>query len=171
MITQSQLKKLFHYEPKTGLFTRKVSTAKCVKVGDIAGCDNGRGYLRIKIDGKNYMNHRLAFMYMIGRFPNEETDHINHDKHDNRWCNLRECSRQENLRNYPIGNRNKSGYMGVCYHKRQKKYCARIRTGSGSLHIGSFDSPLDASIAYRKEADRLGFHENHGTTKTRFRSS
>lgn len=170
MITQSQIKRLFHYDPETGVFTRKVSTAKCVKIGDIAGCDNGRGYLRIKIDGKSYMSHRLAFIYMLGRLPHGETDHINHDKHDNRWGNLRECSRQENLRNSPIGNSNKTGYIGVHYHKKQKKYCAAIRTGSSRVNIGSFDSPSDASEAYRKEAVRLGYHENHGTTKTKFRA-
>lgn len=98
MLTQDRLKELLHYDEDTGMFTWIVSTARCVKVGDIAGSKNGKGYLHIMVDKRIYLAHRLAFLYVHGRFP-EFTDHINWIRDDNRISNLREVTQQENNQN------------------------------------------------------------------------
>jgi len=86
MITQTILKELFSYNPDTGIFIRKVSISNQV-AGTVAGSKD-YDYIRIVVNKKRYLAHRLAFLYMLGKMP-VEVDHINRNKHDNRWCNLR----------------------------------------------------------------------------------
>lgn len=57
------------------------------------------GYLIIKIKGKQYKAHRLVFAFFYNRFPEEEIDHINRNRKDNRIQNLKECNRKENINN------------------------------------------------------------------------
>ena len=70
---------------------------------------NNGGYLEGKILGKYYKAHRVIWLWMTGEWPKEQVDHINHDRTDNRWCNLREASRLENYRNQSQYKNNKSG--------------------------------------------------------------
>ena len=99
MLTQERLKQLLNYDPETGIFTRIISVSSNALKGDIAGWINGHGYRQLSIDYKKYDCHRLAFLYMLGKLPNEEVDHINHIRSDNRWINLREVTRHENKKN------------------------------------------------------------------------
>jgi hypothetical protein len=76
MITQERLKDLLHYDPETGFFSRPNGTPTS-RVPTV------NGYVMIMIKGKRYYAHRLAFLYMIGRWPLYEVDHINRIRHDN----------------------------------------------------------------------------------------
>src|ERR1700730_6426271 len=98
MLTQERLKELLSYDPETGIFRwiAKSSPFSNILIGDIAGSPLAHGYLQIKIDGEQYLQHRLAFLYMLGRLPKGEGEHANLDKADNRWCNLREATRSLN---------------------------------------------------------------------------
>lgn len=106
-LTQEELKEVLTYDPETGVFIWKVRPGYRVKVGDKAGCVGADGYSQIAYKGKLRKTHRLAWLYMTGKYPKEDIDHINGDKSDNRWDNLREASRQENCRNIK---RRKEGY-------------------------------------------------------------
>jgi hypothetical protein len=162
-LTQEDLREQLHYEQDDGTFKWKVSSAKRVKVGDVAGTvDSVTGYRRIRINGKRYFAHRLAFLYMAGEFPPEGVDHINHDRLDNRWVNLRPASQQENNKNVSMSVRNKSGFTGVHWYKPLDKWMANIKINGKSKHLGYFKD-LDEAIACRKEANtKYGFHQNHG---------
>ncbi len=163
-MTQNQLKKLVHYEPTTGVFTR-INTSKYSSYndGDVINRINDEGYPSSYIGGKTYRLHRLAFLYMIGSMPKHTVDHINHIKIDNRWVNLRDVTGAENMRNQSINAKNKSGHNGVHWHKRHSKWCANIFYQGKIVSLGSYDNISDA-IAARKEADiKYGFHLNHGT--------
>ena len=92
MITQSELKELLNYDPATGVFTWLVSRGR-VKASSVAGHVHSRGYIVIMVDGRRHLAHRLAFVYMTGTFPDDQVDHINEIKADNRWINLREATR------------------------------------------------------------------------------
>lgn len=140
MITQKRLKELLHYDPETGLFTWKVSRGG-VKAGSITGCYGCHGYLRISIDGKRYLSHRLAFLYIDGAFPPEQVDHINEVKDDNRWCNLRHATHGQNQKNQKSIN-------GYSFDPGAGKYRANTRISGRIKHLGLFRTKLAAAYAY-----------------------
>lgn len=161
MITQERLKELFHYCPETGIFTWKASIERR-NSGSVAGYAGALGYMQVCLDGSQYYLHRLAILYMTGSFPKEHTDHIDHNRGNNRWENIRAVSQSENLRNQTMAKNNKSGFAGVCWHKSSGKWLARIGGTSKRIHLGSFSDVNDA-IAARKKADiKHGYHANHG---------
>jgi HNH endonuclease len=87
-LTAARLRAALRYNPDSGAFQWLGRPANGVRVGDAAGCLSSRGYLVFGIDGRNYFGHRLAFLWVKGRWPMGEIDHVNGDKADNRWCNL-----------------------------------------------------------------------------------
>lgn len=154
MLTQAELKQLLHYDPETGLFTRLTSPSTNAKVGDIAGW-NSCGYVRIKLNKKMYMAHRLVWLYMYGKFPDHQIDHINHNRSDNRLCNLRAVTHQQNQWNPQRRKDNTSGYIGVRFHKAAQKYTATICCNKKNRHIGCFDTLEQANLAYLKAKAEL----------------
>jgi hypothetical protein len=156
MITQEELKRLFSYDPETGDFTRLVKTCSKVKVGDTPQGLNNYGYKRVRIDGRIYYQHRLVFLYTEGEVP-AYVDHVNGDKADNRWSNLRPTTPRDNARNTGKRSNNTSGYKGVCWCKRRQRWVARIRVESLQKHLGYFTTKKEAYRAYCKAA-----HKYHG---------
>jgi len=147
ILTQECLKELLHYDPDTGIFTWKVSKGAS-RAGAVAGFLN-KGYSRIRIDGNYYSSHRLAWLYVNNIWPDDQIDHINGIKLDNRICNLRMATNAENQQNYhlPKAN-NKSGFLGVSLHKPSKKFMATIRINGIKKNLGYFSSAEEAHDAY-----------------------
>ena len=143
MLTQQKLKELLYYYPETGVFTR-LQDRRAVKKGSVAGSYNTKGYLKIRIDSKAYLAHRLALLYMTGEFPPDQVDHINRIKDDNRFANLRLVSNLENCHNQSIHKHNTSGITGVCWHKRKKKWTAYIWVNNKRIHLGYYDTIEEA---------------------------
>ena len=154
MITQDELKEVLEYNPDTGIFTWKKVNSNRIKVGDVAGYKHNKdGYISIGVNKKRYLAHRLAYLYMTGNFPENDTDHINHIKDDNRWTNLRPATHSQNMRNKSMKKSNKSGYKGVTYYR--KKWFAQIRHNGKTLYLGYYNTPIEASLAYKKKAIEL----------------
>jgi hypothetical protein len=143
MLTQEKLKSIIHYCPDTGIFTRLSNGTKYSK-GDIITSLLHGSYYRVMIDGKRYLCHRLAFLYIEGKMPDGIVDHINRDTKDNRFTNLRHAERRGNNININKKKNNTSGYTGVVFHKKTKKWRAQYAKG----HIGLFDKKEDAFDAY-----------------------
>lgn len=163
---QELLKSIVHYNNETGIFTWSVDRGGRVKKGNVCGSIK-QGYIIIKIMGKSYPAHRLAFLYMIGRFPEIHVDHINGDRSDNRFCNLVECTQKENAKNRSLSLHNKSGTTGVSFRKRNSKWVASITKNYKKISLGEFSEKKDAILA-RKEAEVLhGFNPNHGSKSRR----
>ena len=130
------LDQILSYCPKTGIFRWKVNRPPRGKTGDIAGYNNGSGYVKISIKGKRYYAHRLAFICM-GQPEPEIVDHINRIPYDNSWENLRAVTQKEN-------NLNRESTKGI--RKRYGKWYARI----SAAHIGVFDTEEQAKTAYKQ---------------------
>jgi hypothetical protein len=129
------------------------------KNGDIAGFTHKQsGYYRIRINGKQYQAHRIAWLYINGNFP-DKIDHINHIKNDNRISNLRNASYVDNNRNATQRVDNTSGVTGVCWHKKNSRWIVKI----GGQYIGSFNCINDAIATRKQKEQEINYHENHGT--------
>lgn len=146
-LTADRLREILAYDPETGVFTWKVRTANCVRVGDVAGSFDDKGYIKIKIDGRMHKAHRLAWLYVHGVWPKSGIDHVNSVRDDNRSANLREATQAENMQNERVSrSNNKTGFLGVA--PSYGKFQAQIWVGGKKMHIGTFDTPEEAHAAY-----------------------
>ena len=162
MITQQRLKQLLDYDPTTGIFTWKVRRGGSAKAGSVAGCKKFDGYNYIKIDDKPCAAHRLAWLFIHGKFPNDQIDHINGVRDDNRIENLRDVDQFTNARNIAKRNDNTSGITGVCWHKVRNKWESRINIDGRKLHLGLFDCKATASYVAKHFRRKNGFTIRHG---------
>lgn len=106
------------------------------------------GYIRVGVDGAVYRAHHLAWLWMTGEWPSFQIDHVNSDGFDNRWSNLRLATQEENTRNAKRRSDNTSGFKGVHWRERDKKWNARIWANGKRLHLGSFETAEAAHAAY-----------------------
>ena len=153
----ARLKDLMYYNPDLGIFT----WLKGVKKGKKAGTRESSGYIKIKIDGKDYKAHRLAFLYMYGFMP-DEIDHINHDKTDNRILNIRSVTHAENCKNLKKSKNNTSGLNGISYDKTNNLWRSRITVNGKAIYLGRRRSFFDACCLRKSAENKYGFHKNHG---------
>lgn len=147
--SQEQLRSIFDYDPETGLFSWRINTRNGkAKIGDRAGFPHCHGYWHLKLNGRTYIAHRLAFVWMTGQLPPEDVDHIDNDKSNNRWANLRAATRSENRANTPVSRSNTSGLKGVSWFKPTGKWQAQIKLRGQSIALGMYDCPAAAHFAY-----------------------
>lgn len=164
-MTQEKLRSFLHYDPETGVFTHLTKTIRR-EAGDEAGNINKLGYRVIYIHAKPYYAHRLAFLYMTGRYPHEVADHINGIRHDNRWCNLREATRSENIINQPLRKDNTSGYRGV--YPSGKRFRALITVNKQRIRLGSYATAEEAGrVAQAARQHYFGAFATSRTTTTK----
>lgn len=150
-ISAERLREALSFDPETGEFRRRRPN------GTISGKRAGSGshhkrYRYLRVDGINYSEHRLAWLFIYGKWPDGEIDHINMDRADNRIVNLREATPSQNQANRKVRKRNKLGIKGVMLHKRDRKYVAQIKRGNKVKHLGYFQTAEEAAEAYRKAA-------------------
>ena len=156
-LNSTRLREFVSYDPDTGVFTWAQSKGRA-KRGTSAGWRKSNGYVGIHIDGKNYLAHRLAWLYVHGVWPPDMLDHINGVRDDNRITNLRCVSAGDNLNNQRAPHANsKSGYLGVSPWRN--KWRAVIQVNRKQVHLGVFDTPETAHHAY-VEAKRAHHQTN-----------
>lgn len=154
--TQQQLMDLLHYDPKTGLFTHKQTRGKG-KSGEVAGSLSRYGYIDIRLLNRLFKAHQLAFLYMTGSFPEPPLtpDHINGNRTDNRWCNLRLANHHEQTWNSTRHRRNKSGLKGAWPCKTTGRWISMLQDGSRRIWLGRFDTAQEAHEAWIKKATEI----------------
>jgi len=165
-LTQDQLKERLIYNRETGVFTRAKAVGhngnwkEGLEVGYVSSSD-GYIYISIQPYGK-FSAHRLAWLYVTGEMPNDEIDHINHIKTDNRFKNLRSVSHKDNGRNTSKPSNNTSGVVGFSWRKDRGKWQCHIKVNGKKLSLGCYACIKEAAKV-RKDAElKYGFHKNHG---------
>ncbi len=161
-ITLKNLKELLDYNPETGIFKWKFKRQGTQKTDFTAGYLRKDGYVRICLNKNRYMAHRLAWLYMNGMWPKGQIDHIDHNRSNNKLCNLREVSHQENHKNKGMNSNNTSGVTGVCWITRINKWASYIMIDGKNKYLGEFKKFEEAVEARKKAEIKFLFHENHG---------
>lgn len=149
-ISAEALRNLLSYNPEVGEFRWAVRRGK-MNAGQPAGTINGMGYHQIMLNRKLYLSHRLAWLYVHGKLPDAQIDHINGVKSDYRICNLRECSHGENHQNrgkQKNGGISTSEFHGVSRRKDCDRWKAEICVNGKRKHLGLFIKEVDAKNAY-----------------------
>lgn len=155
VLDAKRLREVLDYDSETGVFTWKYRAEARVQwnacwVGKKAGCIGSRGYVNIYIDNKQYKAHRLVWLYVYGCWPEEEIDHKNLCRSDNRLDNLRLATRIQNCGNQTSYKNNKSGVKGIFWF--QNRWCAQIQYQGQKCHLGRFRTPEEACRAYEQAA-------------------
>ena len=149
MVSRERLAQLLAYEPVTGLFKWRVNRGRA-RAGYVAGCLASHGYWFIRVDGRLYTGHRLAWLYVHGSFPHDELDHVNGVRSDNRLANLRPASSRQNKGNTKLRSDNTSGYKGVV--RSLSGWEAQIEVDGRCKRLGIFSEPQLAHAAYQQAA-------------------
>jgi len=175
------LHRLVRYEPETGKLFWKPRTPEMFKSGSVSSesicdlwnknfagaealnADHGDGYKHGSLMGKKCLAHRVVWFLHHGSWPDDQVDHINGDRSDNRIENLRAVSNLVNGRNRRKSVRNSSGITGVYWCPEQSKWRASICVDGKLKHLGRFDT-IEAAASARKRAEMVNsFHPNHGS--------
>lgn len=152
-LSLARLKELLEYEPETGVFRQKLRRkGSGLRPGEVAGGLSDQGYVLIGIDYKKYRAHRLAWLWMTGEWP-DGIDHINGDRTDNRWCNLRVADQSHNTANSKLSRASTTGLKGVS--RFRDKWQAGITKNRVRRALGLFETPEEAHAAYCKAAREL----------------
>lgn len=151
VLTQERVRELFDYNELTGVVTWKVrprKKANRIKPGDIVTSIGGSGYYRVGIYGLRYPLHIIIWLWMEGYFPEHQIDHINRNKLDNSWVNLRPITPQCNARNTGNFSNTTSGVKGVTYSKKDRIFESYFRVNGKKCTIGRSKDFTEA-VAYR----------------------
>lgn len=159
--------KILNYDKDTGIFTWKERLSQRANIGSVAGSvlktNKSTSYLRIKIAGKSYLAHRLAWLYcndsVMGII-----DHIDRNGLNNSLSNLRLTTKKGNAKNQKLRSDNTSGFNGVYLHHINKKWVAYVTENKKMKYIGSFIHKENAINARDTENKNLGFDNNHGVS-------
>lgn len=161
-LTQERVRELFTYNPLDEHLRAKVKRkGSSTNVGDIVGCPNNTGYLRVCIDRKYYTVHKVIWLYATGQLLGTPIDHIDGNRSNNRLENLRKVTKQENERNKTVRRDNKLGILGV-EQRKSGRFVAYITPNRKKLCLGTYDTLEEAAEARHQANIRYGFHENHG---------
>ena len=158
-LTAARLREILDYDPETGVFRWRVPVGRWgrIKPGTVAGGPNFYGHLRLFIEGKFFYCHRLAWLYVTGGWPDGDIDHLDGDRSNNRFSNLRDVTHQPNTENRRKAHRGKSSKLplGVSVDKRDGAYSASIMVNGKSIALGRYVSPELAHAAYLDAKRRM----------------
>lgn len=148
LITSDILKTYLKYDALSGEFTRILSK-RSDRIGKPAGTINTDGYVVISIESRPYYAHRLAWLYMTGAWPSLEIDHMDGNRSNNSWSNLRIAKHSQNATNSRMRRNNTSGAKGVSFYKPYNKWRAYITHKGKHIGLGYFNTVEEASKAYQ----------------------
>lgn len=151
------LREMFYHDIDRGVLIWKFAPRNQYLIGRIAGNKNKvTGYIEVMVRGSTYKVHRLIWAHVYGSYPENDIDHIDRDKTNNRLSNLREATRMQNCYNKPANKTNLLGLRGVSITKHGR-YRAVLCADGVRKHLGVFATPAEASLAYQAASiERVG---------------
>lgn len=151
-LTQARVRELFDYR-EDGQLVRRVTVGSSAQAGDLANHCRPDGYLGVGIDGKYYLCHRIVWLWYYGYLPENQVDHIDRDRSNNRILNLREVNQTCNLRNGKVKTTNTSRITGVGWHKRIGKWTSQIMNNNKRVYLG-YSTDFTEAVALRLTAEQ-----------------
>lgn len=155
-LTAQRLRELLSYDSATGEFAR-LKPGHGSRVGTVQQNKTAFGYIRIRIDNRQYLAHRLAWLHFYGEWPKQIIDHIDGDKANNRIGNLRDVSNAINMQNMKKAKRSNktSSLLGVSWDRNRLKWKAALVVDRETIALGRFDTEEEAHEAYLSGKRRL----------------
>ncbi len=149
--TSMDLHHCFSYSPDIGSLVWKERGVGLAhrKGGRIAGTIRKDGYVHVQVGPKSYYAHCLIWCMVTGIWPEDQIDHKDLNRSNNKWDNLRAATPSQNKAN--IRALNRLGAKGVEVLPNGK-FRARITKDGRDYHLGCFDSLDDAKAAYLDSA-------------------
>lgn len=157
-LDQSKLKSVLDYDQESGVFVWKIGPNRSIKAGTVAGRIDRLGYTRVQINGKSYLSHRLAWLFVFGEMPSMHIDHTDGNPRNNAISNLRLATSVQNMQNTrkPYAHA-RSGLLGAAWNNSKQKWSSAITVGGKRKHLGTFKTKEEAHAKYI-EAKRI-YHE------------
>lgn len=153
-----RLRQVFDYDPYTGILTWRFKISSNIRIGDVAGCDDGRGRLCVRVNDVLMLVHRVAWAVFTGHHPDNEIDHRDGDPSNNRIQNLRNVCHTVNMQNMHKARKdNKTGFLGVMMDKKTSRFRANISINGRQTNLGTFATAEEAHAVY--VAAKRRFHE------------
>lgn len=158
-LTSGELRRLLTYNANTGVFTWNTRVSQRCRIGDTAtGRVTSGGYIQITISGRVYVAHRLAWLYVYGEWPDDELDHVNGNRSDNRIVNLRPATRKQNMENKRLYKNSSSGSRGVSWDSKAGMWRASVTSLGKAHHLGFFHDKEEAAAVAREKRLQLFTH-------------
>ena len=179
-LSQEYLKECFYYNDITGELIKKqrprhhFKTLRCYKISIAKSSIPGRsitdtGYITVSIDNKTFYAHRIIWKMQTGEDPSF-IDHIDHNRANNAWNNLRNIQREDHNKNLGRSTNNKSGITGVYFSKAANKWVAQCQVDGCTNYLGCYTDIHDAGQAVLEFRMKNNFHENHGQEVREYRA-
>ena len=160
-LTHAEVTSMLRYEPDTGRLFWKVSRGGRL-AGDPVGTVRPDGYLSVGMRDNKLLVHRLIWFLVTGVWPENDIDHVNGLRTDNRLVNLRAVSRAQNLQNLDANNLNNqtTGLVGASYDKGRRNFRSYIVVGRKQINLGRFSTGEAAHAAYLKAKSVIHTHHD-----------
>lgn len=149
----AEAREFFRYDSDNGVVFRTARSHKAGRLGPVTTKDN-HGYVVATHKGRRHKAHRLAWLIKTGEWPDGQIDHVNGDRADNRWCNLRLATPFENAQNTKVRKDCASGVTGVMFMPRLNRWVAYINARNTRRYLGYFTTK-ETAIAARKTAEQV----------------
>jgi hypothetical protein len=154
MLSIEALRAVVAYDHSTGQVVWIARSGKKSRIGQPVGSAHSQGYREASILGHRLFVHRVVWALMTGAWPVGLIDHINGDRADNRWSNLRLATPQMNSANMRRRPNNRSGFKGVVRGRNGEKWLAFIHVSGKTQYLGTHKTPEEAHQTYLEAAKR-----------------
>jgi hypothetical protein len=156
--TLAELCQFLDYNQTDGTFRWKVARPN-MRVGDLAGGRQDHGHYRLRFRARHYYIHHLVWLFETGKWPAKDLDHIDGDRGNNRFSNLREVTPQENHANRKI---HRDGRLVGATSAGPNRWRSTIRVDGKRVNLGCFATQEEAHAAYVAARDGATMEKNNG---------